>query len=72
MLPGETSYTPFLSDSQFANYQVDPAVKAVAKGVCNDFDQRKLAIASLYLQNEQTLFVTTNDDPSFITGPSGR
>ena len=72
MLPGETEYSCTLSDVQFGEYQPDPEVKAVAKGVCQLFDQRKLAIASLYLQTPETLFVATNDDPVFIAGANGR
>ena len=72
LLPGETQYSPCLTDSQFATYVADPEVKAIAKGVTQTFDQRKLAIASLYLQNPDVLFVTTNDDPIFIAGPNGR
>ena len=49
MLPGEAEYTPFLSDVQFDQFELDPEVKAIAKGVCQRFDQRKLAIASKYL-----------------------
>ena len=72
LLPGETVYSPALSDTQFGVYETDPEVKAIAKGVCQLFDQRKLAIASLYLQNPDTLFVATNDDPVFIAGSNGR
>ena len=72
LLPGETEYSPCLSDTDFGNYVVDPDVRAVAKGVCQKFDQRKLAIASLYLQNAEPIFVATNDDPVFIAGGNGR
>jgi len=72
MLPGETEYSPYLNDSQFGDYVIDPDVKAIAKGVCNGFDQRKLAIGSLYLQKEGTFFVATNEDPVYIAGGSGR
>ena len=42
-------YSPTMSDTEFGNYVIDPEVKAIAKGVCAKFDQRKLAVASLYL-----------------------
>ena len=72
LLPGETEYNPRMTDVDFGNYVEDPEVKAIAKGVCNRFDQRKLAVASIYLQKPETLFVVTNDDPVFIAGGSGR
>ena len=72
MLPGETVYSPCLTDTQFGAYEIDPEVKAIAKGVCQLFDQRKLSVASLYLQKPETLFVATNDDPVFIAGANGR
>ena len=62
-----------LADTDFAKFVPDPEVKAIAKGVCQFFDQRKLAIASLYLQLESvTEFVVTNDDPVFVSGSNGR
>ena len=72
LLPGETEYSPALSDTQFGVYEIDPEVKAIAKGVCQLFDQRKLAVASLYLQEPETLFVATNEDPVYIAGRNGR
>ena len=72
LLPGETEYNPRMTDVDFGNYVEDPEVKAIAKGVCNRFDQRKLAVASIYLQKPETRFVVTNDDPVFIAGGSGR
>lgn len=73
LLPGETVYSPVLSDTDFAKYVIDPEVRAIAKGVCHSFDQRKLAVASIYLQSPAvTEFVVTNDDPVFISGASGR
>eukprot|EP00354_Favella_ehrenbergii_P001323 CAMPEP_0170475768 /NCGR_PEP_ID=MMETSP0123-20130129/17356_1 /TAXON_ID=182087 /ORGANISM="Favella ehrenbergii, Strain Fehren 1" /LENGTH=110 /DNA_ID=CAMNT_0010746483 /DNA_START=354 /DNA_END=682 /DNA_ORIENTATION=- len=33
---------------------------------------RKLAVASIYLQNPEVDFVTTNDDPVFVAGANGR
>ena len=72
MLAGESEYSPQMSDVQFGAYEIDPEVKAIAKGVCQLFDQRKLAVASLYLQEPETLFVATNEDPVYIAGRNGR
>lgn len=73
MLPGETEYSPRFTDVDFANFEPDPEVKAIAFGVCQLFDTRKLCVASIYLQNPNGMdFVTTNDDPVFVAGPSGR
>lgn len=49
LLAGETVYSPELTDVDFGKYVIDPEVRAIAKGVCHLFDQRKLAIASMYL-----------------------
>ena len=38
LLPGETVYSPTLSDTEFGVYETDPEVKAIAKGVCQLFD----------------------------------
>lgn len=65
-------YAPTMSDTEFGNYEIDVEVKAIAKGVCQKFDQRKLAVASLYLQQPETLFVATNEDPVFVAGGNGR
>ena len=73
MLPGETEYSPRFTDVDFANYVTDPEVKAIAFGVCQLFDARKLCVASMYLQSENGMdFVTTNDDPVFVAGANGR
>ena len=72
MLPGETEYSPRFTDVDFANYEADPEVKAIAFGVCQRFDMRKLAVASIYLQTPGVDFVTTNDDAVFVAGPNKR
>ena len=69
---GETETSNTITDAQFGSYQVDPEVKAIAKGFCSGFDQRKLAIGSLYLENPDVLFVATNDDPYYVSGKSRR
>ena len=35
---GETETSNTITDAQFGNYQVDPEVKAIAKGFCCGFD----------------------------------
>ena len=47
---------------------MDPNVKAIITGSTDYFDFRKLAIASMYLSDEEIKFVTTNDDPVCIAG----
>lgn len=61
-----------MNEEQFRNFECDPSVRAIAKGVDNGYNYRKLSIACKYLDNPECLFVATNDDPSFIAGPSGR
>ena len=72
LLEGETEYSSTFTDTDVARFKLDGSVRAIAKGVCGEFDQRKLAVASFYLQNKQTLFVATNDDPVFIAGAKQR
>lgn len=61
-----------MTEKEFSDYQVDPQIHAVVKGVCGTFDFRKVAVASLYLQNPEVEFVATNEDHTFITGMSMR
>ena len=42
-----------MTEAQFAAFEVDEEVRAVVKGVCDSFDFRKVAIASLYLANPE-------------------
>lgn len=52
--------------------EIDNEIAAVVKAPMAYFDYRKIAIASLYLQNPQVLFVVSNEDPVFCSGKSGR
>ena len=61
-----------MSEQEFSEYEIDPEVKAVVKGVCSSFNFRKIAIASLYLSDPTIVFGATNDDHTFICGKSLR
>jgi ribonucleotide monophosphatase NagD (HAD superfamily) len=61
-----------MTDTDFAEYDVDTEIRAVIKGPHQKFDYRKLAIASLVLQDPNVIFVATNEDPVFQSGKSGR
>ena len=49
LLPGETEYSQRFTDTDFEAFVPDPEVKAIAFGVCQLFDARKLGVASIYL-----------------------
>jgi phosphoglycolate phosphatase len=61
-----------MTEQEFADYQVDPEVHAVVKGVCEAFNFRKIAIASLYLSDPKMVFCATNEDYTWICGKSMR
>ena len=61
-----------MTEAEFADFSVDDEVKAVISASQSRFDFRKLAIATLYLQNPEVQYVATNDDPVFVSGGSGR
>ena len=61
-----------MTDKEFSEFHVDPEVRAIVKAPCMHFDYRKLAIASIYLSNPDVFFLVSNDDPVFVSGPSGR
>ena len=52
--------------------EVDEEIMAIISAPHTHFDFRKLAIATLYLQNPKVYFVATNDDPVFVANASGR
>lgn len=61
-----------MTESEFAEFEVDNDVKAVISAPHSRFDFRKLAIATLHLSNPSVQFLCTNDDPVFVSGGSGR
>ena len=67
VLDGEEEYDTSLNEKQHAAFQPDPNVKAIVNGVYEPWNFRELAIAAIYLGQEGMRFITTNDDPVFIS-----
>ena len=59
---------PPFDESAFANARADPRVGAVVVGADHSFEFGALAIASLYLESPEVLFVATNTDAFDIVG----
>ena len=67
VLDGEEEYDTCIYEKDFAAFQPDPKVKAIVNGLNETWNFRELAIASIYLGQEGMSFITTNDDPVFIS-----
>ena len=65
-LEGENTYDTCLYEKDFSAFTPDPRVKAIVNGFSVNANFRELAIASIYLGDPETKFVTTNEDAVFI------
>ena len=60
------AYDTCLYEKEFTAFTPDPTVRAIVTGYSDTANFRELAIAGVYLGQENVKFVTTNDDPVYI------
>ena len=61
-----------MTEQEFEAFSPNPNVKAIVMSVCDDFNFRKVAIASYYLSDPEVVFGATNEDHTWVCGKSLR
>lgn len=58
-----------MTEEEAAHLTLDPSVVAVVAGINYSFSYRKICIASLYIRENQAIFVGTNPDRNVGKAP---